>query len=218
VRVWSRVRALADSAKGQRAFVGKCNMDRHCPASYIETTDDSLATTKSFLKHFNHYPSTSERPSLVQPILTPRFAISCTDQLLASLGELANSTTPSIAIQTHLSENLAEIEFAKKLFPSCETYVGVYEKFGLLGEGTILAHCVHLDAGERDVIRRSGAGISHCPTSNLNINSGSARVGEMLDVGIKVGDMADPAECRSGWAQTAAVATLSVSCLPSDRH
>ena len=115
-----------------------------------------------------------------------------------------------------MSENLAEIEFTKTLFGTPDaralmasssspvssfpgaggeagkqkewdgTYAGVYDAFGLLGPRTILAHCVHLEERELETLRRTGAGVSHCPTSNFNIRSGCARVGEMLDRGIKV--------------------------------
>ncbi len=118
--------------------------------------------------------------------MTPRFAISSTPESLKFLGELARSRTPSLAIQTHMSENMDEIEQTKRLFPECETYPEVYESYGLLGEGTILAHCVHLDDRDREVIRRTGAGVSHCPSSNLNLNSGAADVKALFNAGIKV--------------------------------
>ncbi|RSH90044.1 hypothetical protein EHS25_001377 [Saitozyma podzolica] len=204
-------RVLADICddKGQRAFVGKCCMDRNCPPTYTETTESCISSTKSWLSHFDKFtsPSSSDSgsgsdqsvpsPPLVQPILTPRFAISTTPEVLAFIGKLAHSRSPSIAIQTHLSENPAEVEFTKQLFPDCETYAGVYDKYDLLGPGTILAHCVHLDDKEREVISKRGAGISHCPTSNTHLNSGAADVGKMLRAGIKVGLGTD---CGGGYA------------------
>ncbi|KAL7420713.1 hypothetical protein Q5752_004664 [Cryptotrichosporon argae] len=183
---------LADvcAEQGQRAFIGKCNMDRLCPEFYVErSAADSLAATHAFLAHFAGLPPT------VRPILTPRFALSCTPELLGALGALA--AAHDLPVQTHLSENPQEVAIAKQLFPDCATYAAVYEKHGLLGPATILAHCVHLDDNERDVIRKAGAGISHCPCSNLNLNSGAARVVDMLDAGIKVGLGTD---CSGGHA------------------
>lgn len=101
------------------------------------------------------------------------------------LGQIAKDD-PTLMIQTHISENKAEIAFTKELFPTCESYAAVYDKFKLLNERTILAHAVWLDEKELDLVRDRKAGISHCPTSNFNLNSGMARVGEMLDRGIKV--------------------------------
>ena len=161
-------------------------MDRNSPEDYIETTESSLASTKSFISHFDTLPPPPrDQPPLVQPIITPRFALSCTGDLLNSLGELVNSRTPSIAIQTHLSENKKEIASTLEEFPDCELYTEVYDKAGLVGEGTILAHCIHLEDREMEIIRDRKAGISHCPVSNMNLNSGVAEVRKLLDMGIK---------------------------------
>jgi guanine deaminase len=65
-------------------------------------------------------------------------------------------------------------------------YTEVYDKAGLVGEGTILAHCVHLEEREMEILRDRKAGVSHCPVSNININSGVAPVRKLLDMGIKV--------------------------------
>ncbi|PSR83082.1 hypothetical protein PHLCEN_2v5886 [Hermanssonia centrifuga] len=181
-------------------------MDRHSPDYYVEPSPEaSMTATRSLISHirsFTSQPSTA----LVQPILTPRFAISCTPILLASLGALAKSD-PNLAIQTHISENEAEVVFTKSLFPpeilpkpalghvrggtagkpKKTTYAGVYDAYGLLRENTVLAHAVHLEDEEAEIIKARNAGISHCPTSNFNLRSGCAKVGMLLDKGIKVG-------------------------------
>lgn len=124
--------------------------------------------------------------ALVQPILTPRFAISCTDAMLTGISALL-SRDPTLRVQTHLSENEGEITFTKQLFPFAKNYTSVYDHYSLLGPRTILAHAVHLDADELAIIKKRRCGVSHCPTSNLNLRSGASRVGEMLNMGIKVG-------------------------------
>ncbi|KAF5386938.1 hypothetical protein D9615_001553 [Tricholomella constricta] len=187
-------KVLADivHASGQRAFVGKCNMDRNCPDYYVEASAEvSINETKQLISHIRSLASrpnaqSSSRPHLVQPILTPRFAISCTPELLTSLGKMASSD-PSLHIQTHISENKAEIAFTKELFPDAPHYAGVYDSFGLLRPNTILAHAVHLEDTELELIAKRKAGISHCPTSNFNLSSGVAPIGVYLDRGIKVG-------------------------------
>ncbi|KAH8106805.1 Metallo-dependent hydrolase [Cristinia sonorae] len=183
---------------GQRGFVGKCNMDRNSPEYYVEpSAKESLLRTEELITYIRSLPSGSHATTpnaLVQPVLTPRFAISCTSDLLTSLGELAASD-PSLTIQTHISENASEIAFTKSLFPptslpgqtSETTYAGVYDAFGLLRSNTILAHAVHLEDSEVELIKERNAGISHCPTSNFNLRSGWAKVGVLLDKGIKVG-------------------------------
>lgn len=166
-------------------------MDRLCPPTYIETTQDSLDATRSFLSHFDTLPPLASGPPLVQPIITPRFAVSCTPTLLQGLGDLAHSRSPSYAIQTHMSENKLEIMLVADQFrdEDCHTYAGVYEKYGLMGDGTILAHCVHLDEKEKEVLKRTGAGVSHCPSSNLFLSSGMARIRDLLKDGIKVSSL-----------------------------
>lgn len=77
------------------------------------------------------------------------------------------------------------LEFIE-LFPFASSYTQIYDHFDLLTSNTILAHCVHLEDAEMDLIKLRGAGISHCPTSNFNLRSGTSRVGDMLDKGIKV--------------------------------
>ncbi|CAK5277358.1 unnamed protein product [Mycena citricolor] len=171
--------------QGQRAFVGKCNMDRHAPSHYVEdSAEASIVATKSLVSHIDKLGSPDTR--LVHPILTPRFAITCSDDLLASLGEMA-AADPTLRIQTHVSENPAEVVFAKALFPERPSYTHVYDHFGLLRNNTILAHAIHLEDEEIHLIAEKHAGISHCPTSNFNLNSGIAPVGVYLDHGIKVG-------------------------------
>lgn len=92
-----------------------------------------------------------------------------------------------------MAENPLECAWVKEMFAGeaqgeewGDTYAGVYEHYGLMGPGTILAHCVHLNDEQKEIIRRTGAGVSHCPGSNLFLNSGAARIRELLDLGIKV--------------------------------
>lgn len=164
-------------------------MDRNSPDYYVESTSSAIDTLNAFVDSFPHLRPNSSKSTtipLVQPILTPRMAISCTPELLTHVAETAKSFDPPLAIQTHLSENHKEIETVLELFPDCDTYTGVYEQFGLLTRGTILAHCVHLTKEERGLIKAKEAGVAHCPSSNFFIRSGCARVREMLDDGINV--------------------------------
>lgn len=172
--------------------MGKCNMNRNCPDYYCEASPEaSVQDTKALISYIRDlqpsklpWKSANSSP-LVQAIITPRFALSCTSELMEGLGQLMASE-PDVHIQTHLSENRTEIQETLRAFPECKSYTEVYEKYGMLREGTILAHCVWLTEEEMDVIKRTGAGISHCPTSNFNLMSGGAKVGAMLDKGLNV--------------------------------
>ena len=131
----------------------------------------------------------------IYPVLTPRFAISMTERLNKLLGKLTTSDPP-LAIQTHISENPAEVEHTKELYGHLSTperpitYTGVYDHYGLLRDNRILAHAVHLEEEELVLAKERGSGISHCPTSNFNLTSGMAEAGAILDKSIKVGSFA----------------------------
>lgn len=176
-------------AAGQRALVGRVCMDeaRMCPAWYRdESAEESLDRTRRCVAHARRV---DPRGELVQPIVTPRFAPSCTAAAMQGLGRLAREE--GLPVQTHVSENPGECELVAELFPA-ETgdgkgYVGVYEAFGLLTEKTILAHAVHLSEQEVKLVAERRSGVSHCPCSNSAITSGAARVRWLLDSGVQVG-------------------------------
>lgn len=162
-------------------------MDRESPKTYVEPSPKvSVENTEELIKYIRSLSTLPTSSPLITPVITPRFAISCTDTLLKDLGDLASSDT-TLPIQTHISENLGEIEVTLRLFPDAPHYAGVYDSFGLLRHNTILAHACYLNEAEIELVKCRGAGISHCPTSNFNIRSGIAPVGLYLDRGIKVG-------------------------------
>ena len=204
----SKILAQLCHEKGQRAFVGKCQMDRNSPEEYREeSAEQSLEDTREFIGYCGQLAESSAsavgkgklvngdalggdlEQAIVQPILTPRFAISCSDTLLKGISNLHSKLSPShpLRIQTHLSENPSEIVFTKQLFPFADSYTAVYDHFSLLTPRTVLAHCVHLEQEEIDLIKARGCGVSHCPTSNINLRSGNCPVGELLNQGVKVG-------------------------------
>lgn len=161
-------------------------MDRHCPPYYIESSpNSSISNTQAFISYVRSLPPGPSNEPLIYPVLTPRFAISCSNELLSSLKSLAHSDT-QLHIQTHIAENLKEVQFTKELYPDVEHYAGVYDSYGLLRTNTILAHAVWLEEKEIDLVKQRKAGISHCPTSNFNLRSGVAPIGKYLDRGLKV--------------------------------
>jgi len=181
----SATNLLADLclAAGQRAFIGRCCMDTLSPDYYRdESPEASIAATMETIEHIK---SIDPSYALVSPIITPRFAPSCSRKLLNGLGNLQKET--NLPVQTHISENKNEIKLVREMFPESKNYTDVYDSHGLLGPKTILAHAVHLSDEERDVVKAREAKISHCPASNSAITSGAARVRWLLDAGIDVG-------------------------------
>lgn len=170
---------------GITGFVGKVNMDRNSPDCLRETCEESLAQTRRWLDEC------AGRYAHIRPILTPRFTPSCSDALMEGLGRLAEEY--ELPVQSHLSENDAEIEWVRTLHPDCEQYWETYAKFGLWKRGTIMAHCVHSDVRERAAMRSAAVWVAHSPDSNTNLYSGVAPVRKMLNEGLSVALASDVA-------------------------
>lgn len=172
-------------ALGQRAFIGRVCMDHPdlCPSFYRdESPAASLAAARASIEYIR---SIDPSFSLVSPILTPRFAPSCTSDALRGLAALHAET--DLPIQTHISENVPEIDLVRSLFPESSSYAAVYDDHGLLTPRTVLAHAVHLSDAEADLIARRGAKVAHCPVSNSALTSGAAHVRRLWGYGVDVG-------------------------------
>ena len=157
-------------------FVGKVNMDQNGSKELEETTTESINETIDWIKksNFKH----------IKPIITPRFTVSCTKELMKGLGEIANKY--NLPIQSHLSENLNEIKLVKRLYPDCSEYYETYKKYGLWNSKTLMAHCVHSTDKELESIKENGVYVVHCPSSNENVMSGYAHIKKMIERGINV--------------------------------
>jgi guanine deaminase len=156
----------ADTA-GLRIITGKCLMDRNCPEGVRDDTEQSLIDTEQLLARWH---GAGARGQLGYAI-TPRFAPTCSDAQMRGMGQLA-AKYPQAWIQSHVSENEAEIAWVRELYPQDASYLGVYERFGLLRERSVYAHCIHFSDADRALMRARGAAAAVCPTSNLFLGSG----------------------------------------------
>lgn len=163
--------------RGISGYVGKVNMDRNGGENLEETTEESKRETLRWLDMCSDF-------KLIKPIITPRFTPSCTDELMAWLGKTAEKR--NLPVQSHLSENKSEISWVRELHPDITRYWESYDKYGLFKENTLMAHCVHSDDEELNAIKRRGAVVVHCASSNCNIMSGTAGVRHMMDMGVRV--------------------------------
>lgn len=181
-------RILADIClkKGQRALIGKCNMDRNAPDYYRDAgAEESLRVTEECIAHIQKI---DPEGLLVRPVLTPRFAITCEPAVLEGLGKIAKER-PDLAIQTHFNEAEQEMQATKSLFPQFSNEVDLYHHYGLLGPRSILAHCCYMNEYEMARFVELGCGVAHCPISNMTVGGGfmAAPVREFLRRGIKTG-------------------------------
>jgi guanine deaminase len=173
----------AAERRNMRIIAGQVMMSRNAPDYLLNDPRNAYAEIKQQIQQWHgkgrsHYA------------ITPRFAITSTPEELELAGQL-KAEFPDVYVHTHLSENLKEIEFTAALFPDCTDYLNVYETFGLVGDRSIFAHCIHLDQSGFDRLAAAGATIAHCPTSNLFLGSGlfprhraaGVKVGLGTDVG-----------------------------------
>lgn len=168
-------------AAGMSAYVGKVNMDRNSPSYLCEKdAEQSAEDTEKWILASRKFRN-------VKPILTPRFTPSCTDELFEKLEELQKKY--HLPMQSHLSENLGEIQWVKELCPNTNCYGESYAQHGLFGGGcpTIMAHCVYSGDDEIELMKQQNVFAAHCPESNANLSSGIAPVRKYLDKGMKAG-------------------------------
>jgi 5-methylthioadenosine/S-adenosylhomocysteine deaminase len=181
-------RAVEES--GFRATIGKCMMDKGegVPAELQETAKDSISESLRLLERWD-----GSGEGRIRSCFAPRFAVSCTRELLERVAELARER--GVMVHTHASENRDEIEMVER--ETGRRNIEYLNDVGLAAPHVLLAHCVHLDGGEMEILRATGTRVAHCPSSNLKLGSGLAPVAEMLERGISVSLGADGAACNN---------------------
>jgi 5-methylthioadenosine/S-adenosylhomocysteine deaminase len=175
---------------GFRATVGKCMMDKgdEVPSALQEETENSIDESLALLELWH-----GRAGGRIRYCFAPRFAISCTRELLERVAGLAR--TRGVMVHTHASENRTECELVEQ-----ETglrNITYLNSLGLTGRHVALAHCVHLSSAEIEILKTSGTNVVHCPSSNLKLGSGIAPVAKMLEEGISVSLGADGAACNN---------------------
>ena len=168
---------------GIRAIVGKVMMDRGTYDPIIKPGDILDQTLRESSNLIERWHGRDDGRLLYA--VTPRFAISCSAELLRESAALAAST--GAYWQTHVSEDRGEIAEVARLFPDAEDYVDVYDRAGGLGARTVLAHAVHLSDRELARLVETGSHVAHCPASNLFLASGVMPLARYLAAGLSVG-------------------------------
>jgi len=182
------VRAIDES--GMRAVVGKAMMDiNEAYPKLKERTDDAIRSTLDEIRAW--HGSANGR---ILYAVAPRFILSCTDRLLLEASAIATDH-PGMRFHTHAAENSGELALVRKRCAADN--IEYFAKVGILQEHTCLAHCVWLQERELDLLVERRANVLHCPSSNLKLGSGVARVPEMLQRGITVSLGADGAPCNN---------------------
>ena len=154
----------AAGERNMRMIAGKLLMDRSAPTALLDTAQSGYDDSRALIAAWQgrgraHYA------------ITPRFAVTSSEAQLEATGALLGEHQ-GVYMQTHLAENRRETEAVAKLFPDCESYTAVYDRFGLVGPHSLFGHCIHLEDSERMRLSESGSVAVFCPTSNLFIGSG----------------------------------------------
>jgi 5-methylthioadenosine/S-adenosylhomocysteine deaminase len=175
---------------GFRATVGKCMMDKGdgVPAALHEETAASVAESLQLLERWHGAAS-----GRIRYCFAPRFALSCTRGLLEEVARLARER--GVLVHTHASENRDEVEMVER--ETGLSNIDYLNAVGLAASHVVLAHCVQVSDGEMAILKQTGAHVAHCPSSNLKLGSGIARIAEMLERGISVTLGADGAACNN---------------------
>ncbi|MBV8855519.1 MAG: 5'-deoxyadenosine deaminase [Acidobacteria bacterium] len=175
---------------GFRATVGKCMMDKgeEVPAGLREESEDSIRESLALLEKWH-----GRAEGRVRYCFAPRFAVSCTRELLERVAALARER--GVMIHTHASENVSECELVES--ETGMRNVLYLDSLGLSGPHVLLAHCVHLDDDEMGLLASKGTHVAHCPSSNMKLGSGVAPVSELLARGASVSFGADGAPCNN---------------------
>ena len=167
----------AAEQRRMRMICGKVLMDRNCPENLRDTAETGDRDSRALIQRWHgqgrlHYA------------ITPRFAPTSTGPQLVRSGRLA-AEYPDVYIHSHVAENAAEIAWVRELFPGARSYLDVYDRFGLLRDRAIYAHCIHFDEADRRRMVSTGAAAAFCPTSNLFLGSGLFNLDASDSVGMR---------------------------------
>ena len=166
-------------SRGIKGFVGKVNMDRSAREDLLEDPGTSILQTEAFLERYSGNRST-------RPILTPRFAPTCTWELISGLGKLGRKY--GTGMQTHIVESRWEEEQARLLFPECSCDTEIYERAGLMDNGPVIAgHFIFPSDDDIRIMKKYDTYAAHCPDATVSVIAGIMRTGVLLDDGIRAG-------------------------------
>lgn len=175
------VDALFEAAEQHqmRLIAGKVMMDRHAPEALCDSAESAYVDSKALIQKWHGH-------GRALYAITPRFAPTSTPEQLERAGQL-KAEFPDVYVHTHLSENKDEIAWVKDLFPHQNGYLDVYHHYGLTGQRSVFAHCVHLEDTEWKCMHDTNSAIAFCPTSNLFLGSGLFPLKKTWDQQVKVG-------------------------------
>lgn len=176
----SAVDAFCDEAhrRGLRATTGLVVSDRVLRPDLLTTPQRAYDEGKTLADRWHG-------TGRLRYAVTPRFSVSCTDDLLESCAALAKDID-QVMVTSHINESPAEVQEVRELFAGSTDYLDTYDRHGLVDRHCVLAHNVHPTGRELDVLGTREASVSHCPTSNAALGSGMFPMRDHIDHGVQV--------------------------------
>lgn len=159
-----------------RIIAGKTSMDRNAPKALCDETSLTYQENNNLREKY-------DKQARLTYALTPRFAITSTEAQLDAIAKLKKEHI-SMPVQTHVSENIEEVISTKKLFPWAKSYLDIYDSYGFLGKGSLMAHGIYLEEEEWKRLAETQTSLVHCPTSNLFLGSGLFNIQKCRDFNI----------------------------------
>jgi len=169
--------------RNMRMLGGKTMMDRNAPKGLCDTPQSAYDDTNALIAAW-------DGQDRLNYAITPRFAITSSEAQMEVTQSLAREHS-ALHIQTHLSENKAEIDLTLELFPKARDYLDVYDRYEILGPKTLMGHAIHLSPEERARLAETDTVAIHCPTSNLFLGSGLFDLAGLEKLGIRTGIATD---------------------------
>lgn len=175
---------------GMRAIAGKCLIDEN--DLFPEFKSDTKTELDEIYQLAKTYHNTSS--GKVKYGFAPRFVLSCSEKLLKESFEMKKDF-PGSLYHTHSSENKSEIAEVKRRHN--KENIEYFDSIGVIDDHSVLAHCIHVNDKETDLLKKNNVRVSHCPSSNLKLGSGIANIPKYLSKGISVSLGSDGAPCNN---------------------
>lgn len=195
--------------RDMRVMAGLTLMNRGAPPALLVDVDPAMEAGEELIRRWHHHGD-----GRLRVCVTPRFALSCDATMMSRAADQA--ARHGLWVQTHLSENIEELRRTADAFPDAADYLAVYEDLGLMGEKSIVAHCIHLSDDEWERLARRDAVVAHCPDSNFFLGSGCMPLAKALALGIRVGLGTDMGAGRTFSMRRVAAAAYDAALLAAE--
>ena len=177
-------------SSGIRGYSGKCLIDENeLFPSFRSSTENELKYMNELANEFHNVEEGRIRYGFA-----PRFVLSCSEELLKETKSMMNGF-PNSVYHTHSSENINEIAEVRKKYN--KENIEYFDSIDVLDDHTVLAHCIHLNENEKQILKNKNVKIAHCPSANLKLGSGIANIPDYIERGILVSIGADGPPCNN---------------------